>query len=133
MKKYFIKISIVISLLLISCNKPEKESLNSSSITELTENDKYELHFTQKDADDFKVYILNKLNGNVFVRLNNGACYLAENKLPKPEYEVPTYSFKIMNGKDGYDQIILLDKLTGEVQIMSYSNSWYVATNEVIQ
>jgi hypothetical protein len=38
-----------------------------------------------------------------------------------------------MTGKEGYDQIVLLDKLTGEVQIMTYSNTWYVATNEVIQ
>lgn len=124
---------LIFSLIIASCNSPEKEMANKDTVNETSKNDKFEVHHTQVDADNFKIYILNTYNGNVFVRLNNGACYLAENKLPRPQYNTPTYTIQIMNGKNGYDQIILLDKLTGEVQIMSYSNSWYVATNEVIQ
>jgi hypothetical protein len=127
MNKIFFTFAII--LFIVSCEKPVKEAETKKTL----KNDKFEVQYTQKDADDFKVYILNTYNGNVFIRLNNGACYLAENKLPKAEYDVPSYSFKIMTGNEGYDQIVLLDKLTGEVQIMTYSNTWYVATNEVIQ
>jgi hypothetical protein len=134
MKKNFLLITIIFIIVTFSCNKTDKEkSSNAASPISSNLNDKFEMHYTQTDADNFKIYILNTFNGNVFVRLNNGSCYLAENKLPKTEYIVPAYSMKIMTGKNGYDQVVLLDKISGEVQIMGYTNSWYIATNEVIQ
>ena len=133
MKKSIFLFSIFILAFFSSCEKANNENNDEKKLLNVYKNDKFDVLCSQKDAENFKVYILNKFNGNVFVRLNNGACYLAQNNLPKSEYNIPTYTFKLLDGKDQNDQIVLLDKLTGEVQIMSFTNTWYVATNEVIQ
>jgi hypothetical protein len=132
MKRSIFTVFFII-LLFSSCENQDNQNKEIEKLLSAYKNDKFDLICSQQDTENFKIYILNKFNGNVFVRLKNGACYLAKNNLPKSEYNLPTYTFKILDGKDDNDQIVLLDKFTGEVQIMSFTNAWYVATNEVIQ
>ncbi|VXC32681.1 conserved hypothetical protein [Flavobacterium sp. 9AF] len=117
--------------ILASCdNKEDKKSDETVFVTEsLTEPNSFSFEILQKSADDFLVFQLNKKTGDINVRNPNGSWYLAENNLSRTTYKYPAYDFKIIAGNtEDTFQIILLDNVSGEIYIRSYSNSWYLGT-----
>lgn len=121
---------LLLLFVLVSCNNaPKNESEKDSKAKETAI---YQMEIYERAPEDFKVIYLNKLNGIIYVRDNNGSWYNAQALTNLKVYKTPAYSMRVFNGPDKQFQIALSNDITGSVYIRSYANSWYDASRVAV-